>query len=165
MASLSSYGGSLSSLGGLLSSNGGRLSNFGSGAPAAVTTDFSYAQFEGGQSGLLDTARIGTRTYWAAGGRTVWAGEITGTEALFSAVRSSGSFSTGNIVVSVDDAAATSAVYENNKFTLFTGLTDTTHKVVITCGTAVGAGIGVANTGTILTVTGASPAVSVGDTS
>jgi lysophospholipase L1-like esterase len=163
MASLSSYGGKLSS-NGLLSSNGGRLSNFGSGAPAAVTTDFSYAQFEGGQAGILDTARIGTRTYWAAGGRTVWAGEITGTEALFSAVISSGSLATGNIVVSVDDAAATNAVYENDKFTLFTGLTDTTHKIVISGGAAVGAGIGVTNTGTILTVTGASPAVSVGDT-
>jgi hypothetical protein len=163
VASLSSYGGKLSSLGGLLSSNGGRLSNFGSGAPAAVTTDFSYAQFEGGQSGLLDTATIGTRTYWGAGGRTVWAGYITGTAALFTAVRKSGTLATGNVVVSVDGATATNAVLADGKFTLFSGLTDTAHHVHITAGAAMGGNLGVTNTGTILTVTGAAPALVVAD--
>jgi lysophospholipase L1-like esterase len=160
MASLSSYGGKLSS-NGLLSSNGGRLSNFGSGAPAAVTTDFSYAQFEGGQAGILDKTRNAARTYWGASGRTVWVGEITGTEALLTVVRASGSQATGHIIVSVDGGAETSATLADGKFTLFSGLADTKHTVAITVASAMASSYGVLNSGNVLTVTGAVPALDV----
>jgi lysophospholipase L1-like esterase len=158
MGSLSSYGGKLSSLDGLLSSNGGRLSNFGSGAPTPITTDFSYAQFEGGQAGIIDTSRSATRTYWGAS-RTVWVGTITGTEALLTVDRSSGSVDGSTITVSVDGGNFANAPLSGGRCVLFSGLSDAPHKIAIKVGDGYGTSVRVQNSGTVLSVTGVTPAI------
>jgi hypothetical protein len=158
MGSLSNYGGKLSSSG-LLSSNGGRLSNFGSGAPTAITTDFSYSQFEGGQAGIIDTSRSATRTYWGTTIPTVWVGEITGTEALLTVVRSSGSVDGSTIAVSIDGGNFANAPLSGGRCVLFSGLSDAPHKIAIKAGAGYGISVGVPNSGTVLSVTGVSPAI------
>jgi hypothetical protein len=131
----------------------------GSGAPIPITTDFSYAQFEGGQAGIIDTSRSGTRTYWGTNGRTVWVGEITGTEALLTVVRSSGSVDGSSIAVSIDGGNFANAPLSGGRCVLFSGLSDTPHKIAIKAGDGYGISVGVPNSGTVLSVTGVSPSI------
>jgi lysophospholipase L1-like esterase len=134
------------------------------GAVAPSTLQYAYASVSGGLAGQVD-ASTGGRLYttaWIGGGDagviTLW---IKGTSASAWAYHWSGNYTNvaGLLEVSVDDGAYSAPTPVSAKFPLFTGLSDTLHKVVLRCAAAY-SGMYVVTSGNVVEVTGAPPAIS-----
>jgi lysophospholipase L1-like esterase len=121
-----------------------------------ATTQFTYDQVKNGFNGLIDYLQNPLRVYGAAG-RGFWTGKITGTESKMLAVNANGLFQ-----VSVDGGAFSSASNASGVHTLFTGLADIEHDVVVMVGPTSGTKYGywVIDQSYLLEATGATPAAS-----
>lgn len=126
---------------------------------AAITA----VQMEPGLMGSKNTALNANRIYLAAAtggdntGGSLWCGFIKGTAATLLANSSS---SAGAIVVSVDGGAYANAADSSFTYTLFTGLPDVEHYVVIKIGAAFGQDnvyLNKLGSPTILNITGSNP--------
>ena len=122
-----------------------------------ATTQFTYEQVKSGFNGLIDYAKNPLRVYGAAGAG-FWSGKITGTEAkMLGRDESNGLFE-----VSVDGGAFSAASNALGVHTLFTGLADIEHDIVIMIGSRYGTdgGYWVIDQSYLLEATGATPAAS-----
>jgi lysophospholipase L1-like esterase len=126
------------------------LRAMGGGAP--VTVNLTYAQFDqGGVAGPTDTTRTAGRIFWAAG-NTFWYGLIKGTVATITASHTG--TPNGAYEVSVDGGAFTALNQVSGSYTLFTGLSDINHVVIIRIGGAFGNNAFFLSTGTVFSCTG-----------
>lgn len=126
--------------------------------PSTITR--TYAQISTGLVGPIDTARTANRTYLLADSCTALCLYIKGTDASVFMYNTGGyGTGTGLVTVCVDDGAETLSVGVANKFPLFTGLSDTVHKVVIGIGAAYGANSYLASNANPIEVTGVNPYV------
>lgn len=121
---------------------------------------FSAAQIAPGLVGSYDTVRNADRIYLATqtatdSGGCLWCGWIKGTGATLVAPSSA---SAGGLVVSIDGGAYANAADSSFTYTLFTGLDDVEHYVVIKTGASSDIYLNKAG-GNILNITGASPYV------
>lgn len=118
---------------------------------------FSATQIEPGIMGSKDITTNAGRIYLSAAsagnntGGTLWCGWIKGTGATL--VANSG-LSAGALVVSVDGGAYANAADVSFTYTLFSGLADAEHFVVIKIGASHGFDVYLNRTGNILNVTG-----------
>lgn len=135
---------------------------FGGGAPTVpITSAFTYTDIGGGVAGIVNITTDVTKAFMYSGGRGVWAGKITGTEATLNVLRTGGTNPVGLVQVSVDGSTFSNAAKPALDFVLFTGLTDTTHDVIVKYGDAYAEKPYILKSGDIMTVTGAAPAVTV----
>ena len=125
-----------------------------------TTTNYSYAQFAPGLTGILDTARNAGRTYGYAGGQTAWVGTISGSSATLAASSDIGP-AAGLLIVTVDGGARTAVAVAGGLYTLFSGLADAAHTVLVEFDPGYSNIPYFANSGNILAVTGAAPAAVV----
>lgn len=121
---------------------------------------FSATQIAPGLVGSYDTVRNASRIYLATqtatdSGGCLWCGWIKGTGATLVAPSSA---SAGGLVVSIDGGAYANAADSSFTYTLFTGLEDVEHYVVIKTGASSDIYLNKAG-GNILNITGASPYV------
>tara|TARA_R110000772_G_scaffold267801_1_gene392664 strand:- start:79 stop:1959 length:1881 start_codon:yes stop_codon:yes gene_type:complete len=122
-----------------------------------ATTQFTYEQVRDGFNGLIDYAANPLRVYGASS-RGLWSGKITGTEAkMLGRDDNNGVFQ-----VSVDGGSYVSVSHVGIVFTLFTGLADVEHDVVVRIGSAYSTDSGwwIIDQSYLLEATGATPAVS-----
>lgn len=127
------------------------------GGAVPTTLALTYAQMDGGNvRGVTDTARTAGRVYWAAG-RSYWAGSIKGTSAAFTATAASSP--SGLVEVSVDGGAYAAAAQVAGVYTLFSGLADTDHTVLVRFAAAYGVNSYCLTTGNVLACTGIGPAI------
>lgn len=117
-----------------------------------ATVNFTSAEFAVGFAGSVSTTKNAARIYGEAF-RTIWAGFITGTEALLTATSNSGS-SDGLVLVSIDGGSFTAASRSGSIYTLFTGLSQATRLIMVRYANSSGAGAYIASSGDVLTVTG-----------
>lgn len=129
--------------------------------PEPVTTAFPYAQAVQGFYGPLDTVTNAARLY-IVGASTVWFGRIKGSAATLSCLNPLDK-PTGlaPFTISVDGGAYVEGRPVAGVTTLFTGLSDDWHTVSIRADLGFGATIYLPQTGTLMTVTGVSPALDV----
>lgn len=132
----------------------------GAGAAPPTTITRTYAQISGGLVGPIDTARTANRTHILPGGNTALVLYIKGTDASVTMFNTNG-FGTGAgmVTVCVDDGALTTPAGVSNKFPLFTGLSDTLHKVVICTGAGFGNNSYFASNASPIEITGVNPYV------
>jgi lysophospholipase L1-like esterase len=125
--------------------------------PEATTSTYTFAQVGSGWAGLRDETRTAGRMYLAAL-QTIWAGMITGTEAVLLAT--GGAQATGSFQVSIDGGAWTDCVYTpTSQYTLFTGLPHAARFVAVRASSAQGTFAYAPTTGNMLRVTGQPPSV------
>lgn len=132
--------------------------------PALLLTGAGHTatEIEPGIMGSKNTATNANRIYLAAStagdntGGTLWCGWIKGTAAT---LKAQASVAAGAIVVSVDGGAFANAANASFTYTLFTGLADVEHYVVVRAGAAFGTNNVYFDrtAGDILTITGADP--------
>lgn len=119
--------------------------------PDPTTVNFTSAQVLAGFTGPLKGTN-GRQT------RTLWAGYITGTEALLTATTDFGDFD-GVIQVAIDGGAFDYAPRSGQVFTLFTGLPQAKHFVEFRYSEGTGDAAKIPATGNVLEVTGVLPAL------
>lgn len=122
-----------------------------------ATVNFTSAQFAGGFAGPVSTTKNAARIYGIAI-KTVWAGFITGTDAVLTATRDGGALD-AMVEVSINGGSFSSAARSGTAYTLFTGLSDVERFVVLRYGAAFGNTPYIASSGNVLAVTGAAPAL------
>jgi GDSL-like Lipase/Acylhydrolase family len=132
----------------------------GSGGGVATTITRTYAEISSSLFGPIDTARTVNRTHLLASNNTALVLYIKGTDASVMMYNVNG-YGTGSglVGVCVDDGAVTLPAGVANKFPLFTGLSDTLHKVVIMIPAGYGTSTYLASNGNPIEVTGVSPYV------
>jgi len=130
------------------------------GGGVATTITRTYAQISAGIVGPIDTARLANRTYLLASNNTALVLYIKGTDASVMMYNVNG-FGTGAglVAVCVDDGAVTTPAGVANKFPLFSGLSDTLHKVVIMIPAGYGTSSYLASNASPIEVTGVNPYV------
>lgn len=128
--------------------------------PPPTTITRTYAQISSSLYGPIDTARTANRTHLQASGQTALVLYIKGTSASVMMYNTNGyGTGAGLVTVCVDDGAVTTPAGVSNKFPLFTGLSDTLHKVVIGIATGYGTASYLASNGSPIEVTGVNPYV------
>lgn len=134
------------------------VGNRGGGVASTITR--TYAQVSSSLFGPIDTARTANRTYIRPGGDTALVLYIKGTDASVMMYNGNG-FGTGPgmVTVCVDDGAKTTPSGVSNKFPLFTGLSDTLHKVVIATGAGFGTNSYFITNANVIEATGVNPYV------
>lgn len=134
----------------------------GGSAPAPTTVQFTYAQASGSITGQKDILRTAGRTYLGAGVSTALVLYIKGTDASVFITHNTAGFGTGAGLVEcyIDDGAKVTPVGVGGKFPLFTGLSDTLHKVVIAIGGIYGNNAYILQSNPLIEATGAPPSIS-----
>lgn len=122
------------------------------------TVDFNYTEVQSGIMGIINPTKTAGRIYTISAGRTVWTGWITGTDAIMRVAANNGT-KAGMLQVSIDGAARVNAAVSDGLYTLFSGLSDTKHFVIVSTGTAYSKNAYFFSSGNIFTVTGVQPAV------
>ena len=128
-----------------------------SGVVLPSTVNYAYAAFAGGIMGPSSTT-INAAKHYLVAKYTQWVGYITGTEAKVTATSDWG-MNAGLVEVSIDGGAFSSAALEGGRYTLFTGLAQATRLVQIRINESYSTVANFATSGTVLTVTGAPPAL------
>lgn len=132
-----------------------------SGAVAPSTITKTYSDISSGLVGTIDLVRTAGRAYLLADQVTPLVLWIKGTDASAWMYHTGGNGTgAGLLTVSVDDGATVTPAGVSNKFPLFSGLSDTLHKVVICVGAAYGSNAYYLTSGTLIEATGVSPYVS-----
>lgn len=122
-----------------------------------ATVNYNYAQIQNGFHGLThnNNPSYPDRLYGLAR-YGCWSGKITGTQAIMQGRDYAGLFQ-----VSIDGGAFSSAPNSGTSHTLFTGLSDIEHDVIVKMGNIFGTNNGWWDiSGNLLTVDGAAPSVS-----
>ena len=134
------------------------VGNRGVGVVSTITR--TYAQVSPALVGPIDTARTANRTHVLASNNTALVMYIKGTDASVMMYNING-FGTGAglVAVCVDDGAVTTPAGVANKFPLFTGLSDTLHKVVVMIPAGYGTSSYLVSNASPLEVTGVNPYV------
>ena len=126
---------------------------------APSTTFFTSAQAQAVMVGLKNTVSNAARIYGYAGGETLFVFRVQGTSAvmhLWSDFNDDGTLCS----VSVDGGAYVNVVASSgDSHTIFTGLPNTTHIVLVKYGPAYGNSPYILSSGTVLELTGAPPAL------
>jgi lysophospholipase L1-like esterase len=148
-----------------LSLGASRAAGGGGGAPVTPSTvDYTYAQVEGHLTGTLrinnPTGKTTLRASSAAELSGIMAIAITGTDAELTAFQNASATPANMIEVSIDGGAWAAAPVVGGRYVLFSGLPQALRLVLIRIGTAFGTTANIPNTGNVLRVTGAPPAIS-----
>uniref|UniRef100_UPI003B3BBEC3 SGNH/GDSL hydrolase family protein n=1 Tax=Sphingomonas sp. TaxID=28214 RepID=UPI003B3BBEC3 len=138
-------------------------------APAPQTLNFTAAQVIPGWTFATNDGTAGRRllrayTDGALAVPSIWMGTITGTDATGDYRRSTGASLQGMIEVSIDGGAWTAATLiggTGTTYQLFSGLSDTKHKVRIRPASSAGSTTYQNTSGDVMTVTGSAPAIEV----
>lgn len=134
------------------------------GPIVATGTDYTYSQLITGFMGAFDYGTAGRILFPPGNNASIpgaFVADITGTAAFIRMFQNS-SQPSGMVEVSVDGGAFASAgAASGGEYTLFTGLSDTPHTVLVRVNAAYGVSVHVPTTGNFLRVTGAAPAVTV----
>ncbi len=123
-----------------------------------TTVNYSSSQFMKGVSGPYSTTFAAGKVSMTAT-TCAWVGWITGTTATWLAYQYVSSQPAGMVKVSVDGGSFADAVVSGGRYTLFSGLSNTQHFVVIRINGAYGTLANFPATGNVLTVTGVSPSM------
>lgn len=123
-----------------------------------ITLDFDYTEVQSGIMGIINQTQTAGRIYTISAGRTVWTGWITGTDAIMRVAANNGT-QAGMLQVSVDGGARVDAAVSDGLYTLFSGISDTKHFVIVSTGTAYSKNAYFFSSGNIFTVTGLQPVV------
>ena len=127
--------------------------------PNPTTANYTAAQMSSGFAGSVSTTKTAGRIYFR-GDRTVWSGYITGTEAKLTNPTDFGD-NPGSMQVAIDGGAFSSAPNTGSVYTLFTGLAHATRFVEVRWVAAMADAPYILTTGTVLTVTGQPPSISL----
>lgn len=123
------------------------------------TINLTSAEVQQGLVGIRSFTRNAARVYGYSGGASVFDFIVNGTSATIQANSDFGA-GDGLISVSVDGGAFANASHVGSTYTLFTGLSNTAHRVVIVYGGAFGNAPFILASGNVMAVTGAPPQVS-----
>jgi hypothetical protein len=124
------------------------------------------SQFNLGWGGEKDVITSGTKVNLYSGAtarpNSVWAGIISSTDAFVSGLfQNTSTTPTGMVKVSVDGGAFIDCPVSAGEYTLFTGLSQAEHSVVIAFSTAYSTSVNSSKTGNSLRVIGINPSVQV----
>lgn len=122
------------------------------------TRNYTGTQILGGFGGAVSTTKNAARIYGIAS-RTGWSGTVTGSDAVLTATADSAGSANGLVQVSVDGSAFREASRSGGNYTLFSGLSDSPHRVHWRWGTIFGNNPYVVAASNVLAVTGNNPSI------
>ncbi len=125
--------------------------------PDPTTVNFTAAQFSPGFCGSISTTKNAARIYGRAS-LTLWAGFITGTDAVLQADSDWGA-NAGLIQVAINGSAFADAANNFTSYTLFSGLAHAKRFVEIRYGSDYGDAAFIPSSGNVLAVTGTPPSI------